>query len=256
LVDLPAKWANRYRFDSVEVKKSLRIDGLFLPKNPSWPLYFVEVQFQRVERFYANLFAKVFCYLEENDPAQDWVAVAIFASRNEEPKSIAAYEDFLGNKRVQRVYLDELCLPADPAPGLGLLQLATAPKEQTRRLVDRLVANARAAHGDGETTRLVIELTEELLIRKFSEMDREEVRKIFYLADLRNTRVWQEAKAEGKEEGKEEGKADTQRELVGKWLAKGMSHKQIADLLDRPIREIRRLAKTLAANGATAEAPE
>jgi hypothetical protein len=36
----------------------------------------VEVQFQRLPKFYANLIAKVFCYLDENDPTQEWVAVA------------------------------------------------------------------------------------------------------------------------------------------------------------------------------------
>ena len=65
LIELPAARAKSYRFDSVELKKSFRIDGLFLPKRASLPLYFVEVQFQRVQTFYANLFAKVFCDLDE-----------------------------------------------------------------------------------------------------------------------------------------------------------------------------------------------
>ena len=106
LIDLPAARAKSYRFDSVEVKKAFRIDGLFLPNKASLPLYFVEVQFQRQPKFYANLFAKVFCYLEENDPKQEWVAVAIFASRHEEPKHLRPYEDLLQSKRVKRIYLD------------------------------------------------------------------------------------------------------------------------------------------------------
>lgn len=224
-----------------------------MPHKRSWPLYFVEVQFQRKEKFYANLFAKVFCYLEENDASQEWIAVAIFPGRNEEPRSLGSYEDLLKSRRVKRVYLNELNLPANPPPGLRLLQLVTARMEQTRRLVDSLVASARAAYGDGEIAGRVIELAEELLIRKFSEMDREEVRKMFHLTDLRQTRVWQEAKEEGvaegivkgKVEGKAEGKADTQRELVAKWLAKGMSHKRIAELLETPIQEVRRLSKSL-----------
>ena len=71
LLDLPAVRAKSYRFDSVELKKSFRIDGLFVPNKRTLPLYFVEVQFQRLQTFYANLFAKVFCYLEENDPKQE-----------------------------------------------------------------------------------------------------------------------------------------------------------------------------------------
>src|SRR4051812_21259391 len=85
LLHLPARSVEAYRFDSVELKKAYRIDGLFLPKRARLPVYFAEVQFQRLEPFYANLFAKVFYYLEENDPKQDWVAAAIFASRKEEP---------------------------------------------------------------------------------------------------------------------------------------------------------------------------
>jgi predicted transposase YdaD len=49
-----------YRFDALEVKKSYRLDGLFVPARVDLPVYFVEVQFRRVRRFYANLFAKVF----------------------------------------------------------------------------------------------------------------------------------------------------------------------------------------------------
>src|SRR5262245_47508897 len=190
LLDMPAGRAKSYRFDSVEVKKSLRIDGLFLPKKkPSLPLYFVEVQFQRVETFYANLFAKVFCYLEENDPAQEWIAVAIFPSRKEEPKSLEPYEDFLGSKRVKRVYLTELLNVADAGPGLALLQLAAAPNEQTRPLVNRLIGRSHAEYGDSDVTGRVVELVEELLIRRFSDLNREEVRKMFHLEDLRKTRV-------------------------------------------------------------------
>ncbi len=63
LLELPAVRATGYQFKSVELKKALRIDGLFVPKKPRLPIYMVEVQFQRVATFYANLFAKVFSYL-------------------------------------------------------------------------------------------------------------------------------------------------------------------------------------------------
>src|SRR5437879_10177668 len=83
LIGLPAARAKAYRFDSVELKKAFRIDGLFVPKKRTLPVYFAEVQFQRRQKFYANLFAKVFSYLDENDPKQEWVAVAIFPTRKE-----------------------------------------------------------------------------------------------------------------------------------------------------------------------------
>jgi predicted transposase YdaD len=114
LIGLPGSRAKSYRFDSVELKKAFRIDGLFVPKKRSLPLYFVEVQFQRVQTFYANLFAKVFSYLEENDPKQEWVAVAIFQSRKEEPTDLGPYEDLLKSARVKRIYLEEVVKAANP----------------------------------------------------------------------------------------------------------------------------------------------
>ena len=143
LLGLPAKRSKSYRFDSVELKKSLRIDGLFLPNRRTLPLYFVEVQFQRIPTFYANLFAKVFCYLDENDPRQEWVAVAIFASRKEEQKHLAPYEDLLQSPRVKRIYLDQHPVSEDPPVGLGMLQLLFASVNEAQDLAPRVVQKAK-----------------------------------------------------------------------------------------------------------------
>lgn len=78
LLGQPVERASAYQFESVEIKKSLRIDGLFVPKRAGLPVYFMEVQFRRLPTFYANLFAKVFLYLEANKAATDWAAAAIF----------------------------------------------------------------------------------------------------------------------------------------------------------------------------------
>lgn len=202
------------------------------------------MQFHGLATFYANLFAKVFCFLEQNDPGQDWHAVAIFESRRFEPKHFGPYEDLLGSARVTRIYLDEVPVPADPPPGLAILQLVSAPEGDIKNLVDRL---ARKAHGG----RKVMELAEELLIRRFSEYQREEIRKMFHLADIRKTAVWKEAHEEGMEQGIgkgiekgiETGKMQVKRELVRTWLAGGKSVKEIAELLGLSAAEVRRLAK-------------
>jgi predicted transposase/invertase (TIGR01784 family) len=235
LLDLPARRARDYRFDSVEVKKALRIDGMFVPNNADLPLYFVEVQFRRSAAFYANLFAKVFCFLEENDPARDWQAVALFPSRAMEPKHLGPYEVLLQSRHVRRIYLDAHPMPADPPLGLGILQLLSAPAQQVKSLVARLLHRARAEHSGREVGLKAIELVEELLVRRFAHLDREEIRAMFDLEDLRKTRVWQEAREEGREEEREE--------FVQKLVAKGMPTKKIAELLDISVQEVRRLSR-------------
>jgi predicted transposase/invertase (TIGR01784 family) len=239
LLGLPLQQAHRYRFDSVEVKKSFRIDGLFLLRKRGLPLVFVEVQFHRSPAFYANLFAKVFYCLEDNDPGQDWLAVALFSSRSMEPKELGPYEALLQSKHVRRIYLDEYPMPAQPTLGLAILQLIAAPVHQLRGLVARLLQRAQEEHADSELGAKTVELMEELLMRRFAQLSREEIRAMFELEDLRKTRVWQEAEEEGREKGREE----RSEELVRKWLARGMPPKEIAALLDISVQEVRRLSK-------------
>jgi predicted transposase/invertase (TIGR01784 family) len=224
-----------YRFDSVELKKSWRIDGLFLPKKPDLPLFFVEVRLQPLPTFYANLFAKVFAYLEENDPGHDWMAVAIFSSRRGEPAKLRPYEALLKSAQVKRYYLDDLAMPTNSSPGLALLKLVTAPVDETKTLVKDLLQMERPKQTDSLQRHKVLELVEELLIRRFSQLSREEIRAMFHLEDIRKTRVWQEAHDEGVEK--------TQSETIHRCLAKGIPVKEIAELLQISVKEVRRLSR-------------
>jgi predicted transposase/invertase (TIGR01784 family) len=243
LIDLPAARAKSYRFDSVELKKAFRIDGLFVPKRATLPLYIVEVQFQRLAKFYANLFAKVFCYLEENDPKQEWFAVAIFPSRTEEPIHLGAYEDLLQSKRVKRIYLDAVPVTANPPLGLGILHLLSAPMDQVQELAPRVLRKARVQLADSDLGPKVVQLVERLLMSRFPQFDREEVRMKFKLHDIRESKVWKEAHEEGIEEGIEKGKAIARREMIRNLRADGMTDKQIAAMLKVPVEEIQRLSK-------------
>jgi predicted transposase/invertase (TIGR01784 family) len=237
-----------YRFDALEVKKSYRLDGLFVPARADLPVYFVEVQFQRARRFYANLFAKVFSYLEANDPEQEWMAVALFPNRAAEPKRQEPYDDLLASRRVRRIYLDELKTSGGAPPGLTILQMATSAQNETPELVSRLLRRARQ-EPDCERADVIVELMEEVLIRRYHELDRVEIRRMFKLHDIRKTRVWQEAHEEGIkigieegiEKGIEKGRALEKRQLVERLQANGQTLKEIAHLLGTSVAEVRRL---------------
>src|SRR5260221_9582301 len=100
LVGQPTSTAASYRFDAVEVKKSYRLDGLFIPSRRDLPLYFVEAQFRRNAQFYTNLFAKVYSYLEKQRSNQDWQAVALFENRQMEPKSLPSCEVLVNSRHL------------------------------------------------------------------------------------------------------------------------------------------------------------
>jgi predicted transposase/invertase (TIGR01784 family) len=251
LLGQPAERAKSYRFDSVELKKSMRIDGLFLPRTKDLPFYVVEVQNQPLAKFYANLFAKAFSYLDENDPAQDWKAVAIFGSRSIEPTQLQPYRELLQSERVTRIYLDEVPVQFDAPFGLGLLQLLRVPENQIKELTGRMFKNANRPGRDRVLEPKVIELAGEALSRRFPKLSREEILDMIQLANIRDTRSWKEAWEEGEakglekglEKGREEGEMLLRKEMVQRWIVEGKSEKEIAKLMAIPLREVRRLAK-------------
>ena len=101
LWDQPLTRVADYRFEALEVKKSYRLDGLFVPtREPVCRSTLSKCSFGGHGGFYANLFAKVFSYLEANDPEQDWMAVALFPNRRAEPKQREPYADLLASPRV------------------------------------------------------------------------------------------------------------------------------------------------------------
>src|SRR5271155_4120981 len=85
--DLAADTAARYQYKALEFKEtSHRVDGVFLPKEPDIPVYFVEVQFYHRGNIYADLLAKIFTYLKQNEHDRDFCGVVLFATRSFEPK--------------------------------------------------------------------------------------------------------------------------------------------------------------------------
>jgi len=160
--------------------------------------------------------------------------VAIFADRTYEPKEQAAYRDLLASPRVRRIYLEEVKVSAQDAPGLRILQLITAPRSEAQHLVTELLHRP-----DCEPSKVVVQLVEELLMRLYTELNREEIRRMFKLNDIRESRVWQEAH----EEGREEGRIEERGEFVRLLHQDGQSLKEIAKTLKIPLAEVRRLVR-------------
>ena len=58
--------AENYQFKSIEVKElAFRLDGVFIPdaEHLDYPLYFVEVQFQKDKDFYWRFIPQIFLYV-------------------------------------------------------------------------------------------------------------------------------------------------------------------------------------------------
>jgi predicted transposase/invertase (TIGR01784 family) len=192
----PTEKATDYQFTSVEVKeKAFRFDGIFMPNSVEKPIYFVEVQFQTKPDFYWELIAEINIYLNQFKPVQDWQAVALFGKRSLDVGELTAYQqELIDSGRIKRIYLDEL---PSGSIGMGLIELIVSQEAQAQKLVKTLLERTKTEVENDSEKQGIIELLETVLLSKFSQLSRQEIEAMFLVSDIKQTRVYQEAKQDG-----------------------------------------------------------
>jgi predicted transposase/invertase (TIGR01784 family) len=219
LLGEPTEKAEGYKFTSVEVKeKAFRFDGIFMPDSGEKPIYFVEVQFQPKPEFYWEFITEINIYLNQYKPQQDWQAVALFAKRSLDVEVLTNYQQELVNSgRIKRIYLDEI---SSGSIGMGLIELIVSKENQAPELVKNLMQRTQTEITNNLEREGIIELLETVLLSKFSQLTRQEIEAMFLVNDIKQTRVYQEAKQEGREEGREEGEQEGEKNLLLRQLSK------------------------------------
>jgi predicted transposase/invertase (TIGR01784 family) len=206
LIGQPQPGAANYQFTSQEVKQlSFRLDGLFmaLREDIQQPLYLVEVQFQPDDTLYYRLFAELFLFLKQYQPPHPWQIVVIYPHRGVEREQSLHFGEILNLSSVRRIYLDEL--PHNPSLGIGVIKLVVESETAAVRTAQTLIERTREEITDQSSQRQLINLIESIIIYKLPQKSREEIEAMFGLSDLKQTRVYQEALAEGEERGLERG---------------------------------------------------
>lgn len=243
LIGLPSSHGGNYSFVSQEVKQTrFQIDGILLPhhRRADLPIYFVEVQGYRDRRkgenFYYGFFSEVFLYLNDYRPQNDWKGVVIFTEKRFDPGLPEHFCEYTSGTRLQRIYLDETpeeweghSLEVSAIQLIGVNE-AIAP-EKGRALVER----ARVSVTDAKALHDILELISTIFVYKFGNLSREEIESMLGLSELKQTKVYQEAKLEGKLEGK--------LEAVPVLLEAGLTVEQIASRLGLEITAVMDVAQ-------------
>ncbi|PHJ62026.1 hypothetical protein VF14_07395 [Nostoc linckia z18] len=242
LIDYRPEQAKNYRFESVEVKETaFRIDGVFLPPDgaTSRIIFFAEVQFQKDEALYHRFFTESMMYLNRNQSQyDDWYCVVIFPSRNLEPSDTRTHRIFLNSDQVQRIYLDELGSFNQQPIGINLMQLTIASEKAIAQQAKQLIQRVQLESTDALPKNEIIDIITTIAVYKFSTLSREEVEAMLGLT-LQETRVYQEAKAEGREERE----AEILKVTVPLLLKTGMSVEEIAQQLNVDVAAVRLAAQ-------------
>ena len=241
LLSQPPDRADEYVFESIEVKEtSFRIDGVFVPPHPQGIVYFCEVQFQPDELLYERMLSEISIYTYRNrERFANWQAVVIYPTRAMEQSRTDMVLELLASGRIRRVYLDELGSRTKLPIGLGLMVLTTLEG-------DEAIIEARRLVGQAQGSRDIINLLSTIIVYKFSNLSRDEVDAMLGI-ELQQTRVYQEAKAEGKTEGLEIG-IQQEKALVLKLLVRklgDLSPKTQSKFSSLPIDRVESLGEAL-----------
>lgn len=241
LIPNPPINSAEYTFDSVEVKEtSFRIDGVFLPPDNSGNAYFGEVQFQKDNLLYERILSEIGIYTyRHRDRFYDWRSIAIYPSRSVEQEQLAIVSEFIASGRITRIYLDELS-SIEPLPiGLELMLLTTLEDEraisEAKSLIDRSQQQPNS--------RAIIEMISTIMVYKFTSLTRTEVEAMIGIT-LQQTRVYQDAKAEGKAEGRQiEGQSMIMRQLSRQFGT--LSAEVSAEIVALPLDKLEDLSEEL-----------
>jgi predicted transposase/invertase (TIGR01784 family) len=224
-----------YTFGSYEIKQtSLRVDGILEPKSPNSPIIFVEAQGYSSQRnkFYPSFFTKIFTYLRDYEPPNDWRAVILFTKRNYDHGVPTHYQDFVTCQRLQRVYLDEMPPEVrDRSLETSLIQLFSLNKQSAINRATEILRQTQQQISDAEEQQRVLEWVVTVFIHKFPKLSREEIRAMLGTkAELKKTRFYQEIQDE------------ILLEAVPMGIQAGLSVAEIAKRFKVPVKRIKEIA--------------
>jgi predicted transposase/invertase (TIGR01784 family) len=202
--------ADQYTFEAIEVKEtSFRTDGVWMPPTSEGTAYFAEAQFQPDEVFYERMNAEIsiFTY-RKRDRCSTWQGIVFFPSRDLQQSSLTMVSHLLDSGKILPIYLDEL--PSNISPALSMMVLTTLEGEAA-------ITAARQALVQGQGNSDIMEMVATIMVYKFTQLTREEV-DIMLGVTLQETRVYQDALAEGEIIGEARGEmiGEARGEVKGK----------------------------------------
>ncbi|ELS03725.1 hypothetical protein Xen7305DRAFT_00034490 [Xenococcus sp. PCC 7305] len=146
---------------------------------------------------------------------------------------------------MQRIYLDELSTQEPLDLGIGILKLIVESKRKAGELARNLITRTKQEAKNSINQQQLQELIETIIIYKFPKLSYEEIEKMLNLQEIKQTRVYQDAKQEGKLEGIEEGieqgiergKSQQKLAMIPLLQELGLTIEQIAQRLEISVRE-------------------
>ncbi len=155
-------------------------------------------------KLYERMFSEIGIYTyRHTEQFQSWKAIAIYPTRSVEQSTTKVPFELFQSGRIFPIYLDELGTIEQLPLGIALLVLTILEGDEAIAQAQKMTVRAHQ-EADGDT---IIEMIATILVYKFTTLSRDEVNAMlnYTIDELKQTRFYQEVKAEGMEEGMKEG---------------------------------------------------
>ena len=127
---------------------------------------------------------------------------------------------------------------------MGLIELIVSKEAQAPELVKTLMERTKTEVENDREKQGIIELLETVLLSKFSQLSRQEIEAMFLVSDIKQTRVYQEAKQEGRQEGKKDAATNLLLRILSKRFGK-LEDSYTQNIKSLNIEQLERLGETL-----------
>jgi len=152
------------------------------------------VQFQEDRRFFDRAIPEIMLYLAQNERVTNWHFVIWVARPSLLPPLPMKYR--LLSPHITLVPLNQISKVSEKSLGVTLIDLIVCPAPQASEKV--LALRTKLQNLTESTLQgLLVDLMETVLVYKFAHLSRKEIAAMFGLSELKQTRVYQEAKEEG-----------------------------------------------------------
>ena len=147
-------------------------------------------------------------YFSQYKPVNtEWFAIVIFDHNSNDVAIPTRYQE-IAQQRLQRIYFDEISQQESFEIGIGILKLVVESEEKAGELARNLIEITKQEVKNSASQQQLRELIETIIIYKFPKLSYEEIENMLNLQEIKQTRVYQEAKQEGIKQGKLEGKLE------------------------------------------------
>lgn len=148
------------------------------------------------------------------------MAIVIYGRRSYEVEPPERYSALV-ERHLLRIYLDELEDDPEESFGVAIAKLIIERKTRSVAKAKELIGRAKRELPAVAVQQQMIEFIAAIVIYKFSKLSLEEIEAMLELSEFKQTRVYQEAHAEGRLEGLEKGLARGVRQGIKQGIKQG-----------------------------------